>query len=272
MQKIDRLGWAAGITVTAFGRRIGIRTDKPEVLSEIAAYLPPGSSVIDEPYVDHLYSLKVGGPGARPNSRHFTLLYSGLQRIARTMVLTEALDALREDLEQYVAVHAKDRVFLHAGVVGWRDKAIVLPGRTFAGKSTLVAALLQAGAIYYSDEFAVFDEGGHVYPFARPLAIRTPSGDSVSRHGPEQFGAGVGTVGLPVGVLAFLEYRKDAADRIREFAPSRAALQMVPYAFCATVQPERTVLTLATAVQNCRILRGRRGEASVTAERLLSLL
>src|SRR5690348_8030399 len=32
-----------------------------------------------------------------------------------------------------VAEHAKSMVFVHAGVVGWREHAIVLPGRSFAG-------------------------------------------------------------------------------------------------------------------------------------------
>ena len=44
-------------------------------------------------------------------------------------------------------------------IVTWgRGRAIVIPGRTFSGKSTLVAELVRAGATYYSDEYAVEDE------------------------------------------------------------------------------------------------------------------
>jgi hypothetical protein len=36
----------------------------------------------------------------------------------------------------------------------------VLPGRSFAGKTTLVAALVQVGAEYWSDEYPVLDAEG----------------------------------------------------------------------------------------------------------------
>ena len=35
-----------------------------------------------------------------------------------------------------------------------------------------MAALVRAGAEYYSDEFAPLDAGGLVHPFAKPLSIR----------------------------------------------------------------------------------------------------
>ena len=35
MQKLDRLGWAAGVCFTAFGRSIGIRVNTPEVPADV---------------------------------------------------------------------------------------------------------------------------------------------------------------------------------------------------------------------------------------------
>ena len=61
-----------------------------------------------------------------------------------------------------VGEYAVDRVFLHAGVVGWRGKAIIIPADSFKGKSTLVAELVRNGATYFSDEFAVVDANGLV--------------------------------------------------------------------------------------------------------------
>ena len=71
-----------------------------------------------------------------------------------------------------IAEVARNRVFVHAGVVGWKGRAIVIPGRSYSGKSTLVSELIRAGAAYYSDEYAVFDSRGRVYPFAKPLEMR----------------------------------------------------------------------------------------------------
>ncbi len=46
-----------------------------------------------------------------------------------------------------MAVARRSRcLWLHAGAVAWRGRALVLPGSPFAGKSTLVAALLDRGA------------------------------------------------------------------------------------------------------------------------------
>ena len=44
-----------------------------------------------------------------------------------------------------VAEHAESKVFLHAGVVGWKGNAIVIPARSFQGKTTLTAELVRNG-------------------------------------------------------------------------------------------------------------------------------
>src|SRR5262249_57961124 len=53
-----------------------------------------------------------------------------------------------------------------------RGLAIVVPGRSHTGKSTLVAELVRRGATYWSDEFAVLDDAGRVHPYRRPLVPR----------------------------------------------------------------------------------------------------
>jgi len=76
-------------------------------------------------------------------------------------------------MSTHIAETAHDRFFVHAGVVGWNGRAIVIPGQSKIGKTTLVEEFLRIGATYYSDEFAVFDRRGYVHPFARPLRVRT---------------------------------------------------------------------------------------------------
>jgi hypothetical protein len=55
----------------------------------------------------------------------------------------------------------RDRYFLaiHAGVVSNGERCILLPGRTGSGKTTLTAALSRDGFHYFSDEFALLEEG-----------------------------------------------------------------------------------------------------------------
>src|SRR5260221_5508655 len=172
MAKVDRLGWAAGLSFVSYGRSIGVRVSSPEILARVERLLPPGWTRSPSPIVKRLYSLFVGGDGPRPGVRRLHLAYANTLRIARTANLDLALEALESDLRLYVAERARRRVFVHAGVVGWRGRAIVIPGRSFSGKSSLTAELVRAGATYYSDEYAVFDSRGRVHPFAKPLEIR----------------------------------------------------------------------------------------------------
>lgn len=62
-----------------------------------------------------------------------------------------------------------DLAWLHAGVAAFDDAAHVFCGATGAGKSTIVATLLELGWTYLSDEIAAIDtSSGVVHPF--PLA------------------------------------------------------------------------------------------------------
>src|SRR5262249_55094696 len=132
---------------------------------------PPVREPLATAEVDHLYSFcSRSGGGSRSRPR----LYEGSRFVRHGRGLSRAmkLDLLRSFLESRVATHAASVIFVHAGVVEWRGQAILLPGRSRSGKTTLVTALLRAGAKYYSDEFAVLDDSGRVYPWPRPLRVR----------------------------------------------------------------------------------------------------
>ena len=141
MAKLDRLGWADGICFTSYGLRIGIRVNEPEVLARLPDHLPPGWKPARSPIVDRLYSLRAATTGRSTAIRNFSLLYAGPARLARTKELAELFEPLESDLQMYVAEWARRRVFVHAGVVGWGGQAIVIPGRSFSGKTTLVTPL-----------------------------------------------------------------------------------------------------------------------------------
>ena len=58
----------------------------------------------------------------------------------------------------------------------------MIPGSSFSGKTTLVRALVDAGAVYYSDEFAALDETGRVFRYAKWLSVRRPNqGGTITR-------------------------------------------------------------------------------------------
>lgn len=272
MAKIDRLGWAAGIGFVAYGVRIGIRVNKPEVLERLADLLPPEWKPLRSPYVDRLYSVRVGGAGPRPNVRRFHLLYAGSARLARTMDLDQVWERLEHDVQLYVAEAARRRVFVHAGVVGWRRKAIVIPGRSFSGKTTLVAALLRAGATYYSDEYAVIDARGRVHPYSKPLSLREDTGKRPRKCTAEALGSVCGVRPLPVGLVAVSQYKPGARWRPRRLSPGRAVLALFANTVPARRQPEVSLATLQQVVSRVPVLKGTRGEAEEVVDFLLQRL
>src|SRR5260221_3989077 len=189
MAKIDRLGWADGLSFTSYGVRLGVRVNDPAILKDVIARLPPGSKPAAYAVVDHLYSII--GSSAKPDSRvrRLSLGYWNLIRFGRAREFSGVLDPFESHVQLTVAEYAPRRVFVHAGVVGWEDRAIVIPGLSHSGKTTLVDQLIRAGATYYSDEYAVLDGRGLVHPYARALGLRMPNSNQSKKVQAEEIGA-----------------------------------------------------------------------------------
>lgn len=269
MQKIDRLGWAAGFSGYAYGLCVGVRVNRADVLDRVKECLPVGWEPCNEPHVDYLVSFQVGGPSANPKVRKYHLVYGGLERLARTLDMDEALDELERGLHLHLADHARNRVFVHAGVVGWRGRAILIVGQSMSGKSTLVRELLQAGASYYSDEFAVLDLEGRVHPFPRRLSLRREEGLPALRCNAETFGSRNGEEPLPVGTVIFAKYRKGVTWQPKPMSPGHAVLELMKSTFCAVHTPEKALNALEQVVPQARALKGFRGEAAQVALAIL---
>lgn len=197
-------------------------------------------------------------------------LYRGGRLIAVSRELDEVMEALDEDLGLYLAAWSPSHLFLHAGVVSWRGRCIVLPGRSCAGKSTLVAALLRNGAQYHSDEFAPLDEGCRVASYPRPLRLRCHAGRR--RVEAAEFGATIGCKPLPVGLVAFTEYEPGACWEPARLSSGDAALRLLCAAVSARRRRHDALRLTATLARSVPCLEGARGEATEAAEAILRQL
>ena len=130
MAKVNRLGWSTGLTVRSYGVDIGLRSNDPETLNAVLDHLPPYWESINAPVVDRVYSIfHRNGTGA--GSRRWSTVYSNERRLLRSPDLNELFSVFESDIRLFVAEFAKKRVFVHAGVVGWKGQAIVIPGRSY---------------------------------------------------------------------------------------------------------------------------------------------
>jgi hypothetical protein len=150
-------------------------------------------------------------------------------------------------------------------------RGILLPGRSFAGKSMLVRELVQAGAQYYSDEYAVLDVAGAVHPYPRPLAIRNQRGTGVTKH-PVTNAVGAGGDPLPVGLVVMSEFRSGGEWRPRRLSPGRGALALLANTVAARRIPEVALATLQQVVTRVPIIASERGEAASVVEPIFELV
>ena len=268
MEKLDQLVWAGGFSFRAYGLRIGIRTNSADVLALVKRRLPITWKPSRSPVVDNLYSVVKPRAKGKRTGPQFNILYKGSEMFARSTDLIEVLSELEIDLHSYIATATLQRMFLHAGVVGWNGKAIVIPGKNFSGKTSLVTAFLRAGATYYSDEFAVLDSRGRVHPY--PWALHIREGLAQPKAFPvEMLGARAGTKPLPVGVVILSEYRRGAKWRPRRVTRGQAALAMLDRVMSKRHQPGAMLPALGQMVSGATVLKGTRGEAKEVVESVL---
>jgi hypothetical protein len=272
MQKVDRLGWAVGFSIKSYGVRIGIRSNDPACLKRVRMHLPHGWELSSSPFVERLYSVLVGLQGTQGNVRRFNLLYGDHIRLARSLDLNQVFETFESDLRLFVAELARRRVFVHAGVVGWKGKAIVVPGRSFSGKTSLVAELVRAGATYYSDEYAVFDSRGRVHPFPKPLEIREAGEVRQSKITVETLGGQTGTRPLPVGLVVMTQFKEGARWRPRKLSAGKGVLELLSNTVSARREPEKALVALQHAVATAQIVKGPRGESRDIVQSILNRL
>jgi hypothetical protein len=256
------------LTFQSHGVTASVQVDAVTPLDRIYRCLTPGWEPAPEAIPDLMYSLKSSDYG-RTGGRY--VLHRRHQKLIDTAELDEALQILESDLHFHIAQRARGYLFVHAGVVVWRGCAILLPGHSFSGKSTLTWALLQAGAHYYSDEYAVIDPLGYVHAFARPLALRRPNERGVIRLEPESVGSFAAAKAAPVKLIAFCTYQSGFEWRHWPLMPGEAMLQLIRYTVAVRQEPERTMSTLRMAISHARSLKAVRAEASEAAINLLRI-
>ena len=249
-----------------FGLRIGVRATERRVLEALGdaptagLHPSPGSS----PFVDRLYCIVSGAPQDRV--RRYSLAYADLGLIARSLDEDAVIAIVRSDIERAIAERARTRVFVHAGVVGWRGGAIVIPGATHSGKTSLVRALVRAGAVYYSDEYAVLDGLGRVHPFARPLAPRDAGGlPTAAADAPIH-----GRPPLPIRHVVATRFIAGAEWRPQPLTRAETFMALLRNTVAIRSVPDRAMRALHSAVATASGHESARGDAAATARALLA--
>jgi len=176
---------------------------------------------------------------------------------------------LNSTIRAHVAAKTNSWIFVHAGVVEWKGRAIILPGQSHHGKSTLVSELIRIGAGYMSDEFAILDKDGFVHPFDRDLAMRFDGGEVQVDVSPDQFGSKRISGPLPAGMVLFTKFSAAGEWEPEEISVGNGILAAIPQVIPVSFNTKFALKVLNTTFNRAIIIKSDRGEAKETAPRIL---
>ena len=250
------------LSFEAFGVFATLTASAPDLLDRAREVLPPGWQACPPGRAQQQF-----GIAAREDGK-YQVTREG-EPVVRDLPLDLALDTLGSQFRLFVSRNSPEKIFVHAGVVACRDRAIVIPGESYAGKTTLVAALVGAGAVYYSDEFAVVDDEGLVHPYPKPLSLRDDRGWQTDHH-VQTLGGVAGERALPMGAVVVTSYRPDAEWRPRRGSPGEGALALMANTVPARERPAQAVRTLMRALEGAVVIESERGDAEEVAPLLLA--
>jgi hypothetical protein len=260
-------GRARGFRVSLFGVRLAVIGDSTAMAEALDRYVLPWlpREPIGDSAVDRLAEVREARGGAG-----LEILIDGVvvgvapSPLAAIPCVQRALDEAMVRFQAVVAV-------VHGGVVAHAGRAIILPGATGAGKSTLVAELVRQGAPYLSDEYALIDADGRVHPYPRPLLLRDGSGADRPPRLATELGGSVANGPMPAGLVVGLRHAPDAAPTWHAISQAEGVLLLLRNTPQALADQPWILPPLTRAVGRAICYAGLRGDASEAAAAILEL-
>jgi len=251
-------GFPQTLTFEAFGLRAEVVVEDERVFERLTTVLPPGWRPAPAGPATACFEVPSAGP----------ILLDGSPVGEVSDVRRVTLARLGQAMRHLLAESAPGWIFVHAGVVSHAGTAIVIPGCSHSGKTTLVAELVRRGASYYSDEFAVVDPAGLIHPYAKPLSIRGPRATvfGVPTEPPTQQ---IGTEPMRAGLIVLTGYEPGASWAPVDCEPGEAALAVLEHVIAARLRPRESLRAARHLAEGSRALRGPRGEVAEVAADVL---
>lgn len=271
MRGLDGLTWAAEESITSYGVRLRLRASQKEALEALLERLTSRWKPSRAKTVSRTYSLVLAAGSTSLGRPHDNVLYADGAELVRGRDLEKVLDQFESASRFHIAEMSPQCTFLHAGAVSWRSRAIILPGKSGTGKTTLTVALVNAGASYLSDECALIDDRGRIHPFPKPLSIVRGRRRRPLLQPVEALGGVQERRPLPAGLVVLTSYGAHRW-RPRHLTPGEGVLDLLRHTVSAQRRPANALRRLERVSSLAPILKGARGEADATAPLILERL
>jgi hypothetical protein len=256
--------------IESFGVKIGFSTNSAEALEAVKAavkiYLPDCFREIEETKTEHDF-LFVWNKSGRDT------LYKNGEKMFDRQKREISIDNVASRIRLTVAEFAVGRVFIHSGAVAWKNKAVIFPGRSFRGKTALTVALVERGAVYYSDEYAILDADGFLHPFPKMLSVRGVIDDRQQIDYPvEKFGGVAGTKKIRVGIVLVAEYKPKARWNPKFLSPAQGVIEIIQHTVPIRQNPIFTLEVLNKIAGEAVFVKSKRGDVSKSADLILKFI
>ena len=170
-----------------------------------------------------------------------------------------------------LAIFSPTHVFIHSGcVLGPEGQLLVIPGRSYSGKSTLTQALIAKGFAYYSDEYSVLDASGFVHAFPRHMTIR--DGASPQYYEARELGWSPSLVPARISKILSVKYHPDIrVGQLQTISKATMVMHLFQNCVSAQIDGARALKHIKKGVDSAQGLAGLRGEASSFSNAILDL-
>lgn len=196
-----------------------------------------------------------------------------------------AVRALNHELLQALMARCRAHYFVHAAVLEHGGRALVLPGLSRAGKSTLALALVLEGARFLSDELLCFTHAGRAEALPRAFKIRDECAGYFPELAPRFVGTGEGRFlpfealpadvvsgPVPVGAVVVPRWEPGGANRPLPITRGEALLALAASSLNFGAHRALSLDWLAALVDEVRPFALQWSEPRVAARALLAEL
>lgn len=255
------------VTFESFGVKIAVEAEASELIEKVRDRLAYvfGDLLIFKDIVraDQVFEISWG-------SSNEVILRSIATDESHQLEFTGFEKQVESLIRNRIAELAPDHVFIHAGTVAIGGKALLLPGSSFAGKTTLVSELVRLGAEYYSDDFAVLDSEARVHPFPKPLSVRDREGSGAADVEVSLLRASVGVRPVECGLVFFTEYKRSSVWKPENLSGSEGLLRIIEHTVPIRVNTEFSLKVLNKLALRAIIGESYRAEADFEAIKLIN--
>jgi len=251
--------------VRAFDCGLWVGSDNEEVRDLLDRFVLPGMRRSDVPAdATDVRMAVLSSPGG------FNIVVNG-SRVVEAATAADAVLAAVKALDDLLVRKLRALRAVHAGAVVLEGKALVIPGSSHAGKSSLVAELLRRGATHLSDEYALVDGEGRVHAYPRPLLLR--DGNPRQRMVlPEEMNASFAIKPVSVGWIVAVDYDPAAKWDLHPISQGEAVMVLLRNTPHEMGQSPEMIASFTRCAARAKCFAGTRGDVVDAAQRMLELV